>query len=80
MSDPENVSYGFLTLLGLGLLTLVTSGFLAFATGQLVALAIVGVGFAVAAVALTVYQQRKIPASGEGARLRDDHSNDPVEP
>ncbi|GGK61971.1 hypothetical protein Ppa06_60880 [Planomonospora parontospora subsp. parontospora] len=33
MSDPENMSYGFLALLSLGLLTLVTSGFIAFATG-----------------------------------------------
>nr|BFE85943.1 hypothetical protein GCM10020093_085440 [Planobispora longispora] len=64
MSDPENVSYGFLALLSLGLLTLVTSGFIAFATGQLAALAIVGVGFVIAAAALAIYQQRKTPASG----------------
>ncbi|MEV7013649.1 hypothetical protein [Streptosporangium sp. NPDC051022] len=80
MSDPENMSYSFLALLGMGLLTLVASGYIAFASGEVVALAIVGVGFAVAATALTIYQQRKIPASGGGTRLRNDRPNEPVEP
>ncbi|GGK86510.1 hypothetical protein GCM10010126_52210 [Planomonospora parontospora] len=80
MSDPENMSYGFLALLSLGLLTLGTSGFIAFASGQLAALAIVGIGFVIAAAALTIYQQRKVPTSSGGARLRDDRPNEPVEP